>query len=150
MQPKMLGLLEQIQKLTEDATETAGFNPDSPKECALVFSYLIGGLSLKTLRAEVKQMRAEELLHQKPHHQLTWFKVDGGWEAVSAACAELGDHFGWRVEKVGSFWYDDSSAELGVKTANQVGFKTLDEAKKQYQIWEDQLISEANQKTTNP
>lgn len=65
MQPKMLSLLEQIHDLTEYATERADFNPDDPKECSLVFNYLLGTCSLKTLRAEVKKMRAEELLHQK-------------------------------------------------------------------------------------
>lgn len=108
MQPKMASLLEQIQELTEYATETAGFNPDSPEECNLVFNYLLGALSLKTLRAEVKKTRAEELLHQKPNHQLTWVKVDGGWEAVSSACYEKDNHMSWRIIKKGKLHLDDS------------------------------------------
>ena len=102
----------------------------------LIQSYLFGDGSLKTLRAELKKLKITR------DSQLFWHEVDGGWEAVSVATYEPGNHMSWRIIKKGKFYIDDSTGELRIDAVKKAKFKTLDEAKVQYQVWENQMISE--------
>ena len=75
-------------------------------------------------------------------NKLEWYWVDNGWEAVSSACYEPGDHMIWRFIKAGSVWVDNSSYELRIEDVIKAQFNLPEEAKWQYQAWENQMIKE--------
>jgi hypothetical protein len=131
--------LNALEFKLQKALELTGCGEESAH---LMWDYLISGMSLKTLRKELNHAQAENLLHQKLNHQLTWFKVDGGWEAVSAACYGEGDHMSWRFVNKGKFYLDDSPGELRTDEVEKAKFKTLGEAQDQYQIWENEMVKE--------
>jgi hypothetical protein len=135
--------LKQIQDANETAREIIG-DPFDERSSDAVWDFLVNEDSLKTLRGKLKHIRAEQLLHKKDTHQLTWYEVDGGWEAVSAASYGEGDHMSWRVIHVNGKYVDDSPGELVIDEVAKAKFTTLNEAKIQYQAWENQMISEAN------
>ena len=75
-------------------------------------------------------------------HKLIWDWVDNGWEASSVACYEPGDHMTWRFFKLGKHWVDSSSHELRIDDVIKAQFNSPEEAKWQYQAWENQMIEE--------
>lgn len=73
-------------------------------------------------------------------NNLEWYWVDDGWEAQSSACYEPGDHMTWRFYKLGEHWVDSSSYELKIDDVIKAQFNSPEEAKWQYQAWENEMI----------